>query len=432
MPNTSRHQTRRQKMARSNRTNRRKPNAAADDQIIAYMYSNVSGTRPISTKGPAFLVLGSFSSVGELVGHVNRVYGRKGPQCTILQTPKNTFVPLLSPEKPMLEYPVQRAAIHTKALMSLYQEKRRREKKEFDSARAEQRPGTVDKNSRTVRKRLEKLQDLGLDAAPESQNSEALTDSTESPADSPDAKSEGSAGEPDQGSETDSVRPNAETSSPATVQTLQTPKSTVTPLDPRVKLVNQNYAVVSIIHDERKDRSGAAKNTKALPLEPVVSFLDTFATQQEAEEFAKKANSKEVPGAPLFVVQMYSWLFTEDVSIDSIPVSYPEQPLLERVINNHQRVQEQGESEFIQGADVNHADPEPNTPDAKRPAHDPSISTSSGEAPDEKRAPTPTTTPSDNENEAMARAIERDDVLSILRNRVLKRPTSESSDAKAQ
>lgn len=423
----------------SRRSTGGRTSAGGDEQIIAYMYANVSGTRPVSSKGPAFLVLGSFASVGELVGHINRVYGRKGPQCTILQTSKNVFVPLLSPKTHMNgEYPVQRASIHTKALISLYEIRRRREKKEFDRARAEQRPGTVDKNGRNVRKRLERLQEMGLDTIPETkedsspdpvQSSSPTTQaSTSGGTDSESNGDGGSTQEGESNAESDDQKSAESTpsSDSATSMTVKT-KSTIAPLDPRVKLLNQNYAVVSIIHDERKDR----KNDSSLPFEPIVSFLDTFSTQKEAEEFARKAHSSEVPGAPLFVVQMYSWLFTEDISFESVPVAYPEQPMLERVINNHQRVQEQGEAEFSQGID--HARGDQKVPssietsgaprgDEKRPPQSSSEAVDQRSAVDEKVHSGPPRGAGEGEEEKdIARAVERDDVLGILHSRVLKK-----------
>lgn len=450
-----------------------------NDEIIAYMYANVRGTRPISSKGPAFLVLGSFPSVADLVGHVNRVYGRKGPQCTILQTAKNTFVPLLAPEKTMLEYPVKRAAVHTKALQTLFQSRRQKEKKEFDTARAEKRPGIVNKESRDVQKRLQRLRDIGLDSVPEEkqkdekdilENSAAgnTTISTATPpTETETATSETTDPETTTPETTTPETTTLETTDPETttletttletttendsnIKTGSTPsedkKTIVAPLDPRTKLINQNYAVVSIIHDERK--SGSMRREKII--EPIVSFLGTFATQKEAEDFARKANSTEVPGAPLFVVQMYSWLFTEDVTFESIPVAYPDQPLLEQVVNNHKVVQEQGEQNFINGDGDEDEPDEGERVDQKTPVLDRKSSTTTSRAvvgedekcpptdnkvsesldekvklepPSFQRQPSPYISNKQErvEEPNMEKAIANDCILNILKNRVLKK-----------
>lgn len=417
------------------------------------MYSNVSGTRPISKNGPAFLVLGSFSSVSELVGHINRVYGKGGPQCTILQTPKNTFVPLLSPKDSMLQYPVERAAVHTKALMSLYTSRRKREKKEFDNARQEKRPGIVNKSSRDVQKRIQRLQDIGLDVIPEdAKNGDGETQPTTAPGASTTEEttpettdttttdtSKTATTESEENDESEASIENEATSESQSVKT--SPKNVIAPLNTNIKLANQNFAVVSIIHDERKGRispndAHLKKNAnKHAPLEPIVSFLETFDSQKEAEEYAKKANSREVPGAPLFVVQMYSWLFTEAISMDSVPVAYPEQPMLERLINNHQKVQEKGEEEYIRSLEEDDdnaiEDGKENTKMKVLEAKQPSLTQPQRlEAPDEKvpaiRAAdvnAENNEPSEeNEEEEhdMKRAIDNDCVLNILKTRVLR------------
>lgn len=454
-------------MTRKQRLNSRRFNTKGG-QIIAYMYANVSGTRPVSKNGPAFLVLGSFSSVSELVGHINRVYGKGGPQCTILQTPTNTFVPLLAPKESMTQYPVQRATVHTKALISLYTSRRQREKKEFDSARQEQRPGIVDKSSRDVQMRMQRLQELGLDPIPEDaqgKNSEAQTASggaeanagadadagddapvqETAPQDSttPSPKSVGDAKQTEANDAQDATTTSQKTQAPTPA-----PKNVIAPLNASIKLANQNFAVVSIIHDERKGRlspqeSKDDKNaTKYAPLEPIVSFLGTFNTQKDAEAYAKKANSSEVPGAPLFVVQMYSWLFTEAVSMESVPSAYPNQPMLEKLIGNHQKVQEQGETEYIRSLEEDNGGDEsvPDAPgDAKTKAPDaklPSPTEQRTDAPDEKVPPIRAAIVNDEQSPDMSDAkvelnmenvIRNDCVLDILKSRVLKRTDVSSS-----
>lgn len=291
--------------------------------VIAYSYANRTGTRPLSEKGPAIMILGKFANTEELVAHINRVYP-KGPMCTILQTTKNSFFPLLAPKSVMLKYPVQRANVHTKALMSLYQSRRMREKKEFEETRANKKIGAVNKESRQTQKRLEHLKRIGVDKeAPGNETKKTATESTE------------------KSKPTHVKSPPSKTSNRYKNRNKKRPPA-LAPLDPRIKLCNQNFAVISVIHDERK--SSKSDDTA---LEPIVSILDTFDTEKDAEKFAEKAYSQEVKEAPLYVVNMYAWLFTEDVTLANVKVRYPDSPFLEKAVREHQDLQNRGEKDFI-------------------------------------------------------------------------------------
>lgn len=357
----------------------------ASTGVIAYSYANRTGTRPLSEKGPAFMVLGKFAGTDELLAHIRRVYP-KGPNCTILQTSKNTFFPLLAPKTVMLKYPVHRAQVHTKALIGLFQARRAREKKEFDEARRQQKPGRVNKDSRETKKAMKHLQDIGMEKKSESK-------------------------------ETDSTSNDKKSTQKGTKSASKKKKiPVVAPLDPRVKLCNQNYAVVSVIHDERKSN----KNGNSAE-EPLVSILDTFDTEESATKFAEKAYSQEAREAPLFVVNMYAWLWTNDISLSNIKVRYPETPILEEAVRNHQELQRKGEEQYINDQKKKTSDKMPCLDADRTPG-------------DAKVPPTSTDTEGSDLNKPgqdLNRLMSKDDTTDIITRRLLERnSTSNNNDEK--
>ena len=348
----------------------------ASTGVIAYSYANRTGTRPLSENGPTFMVLGKFADTEELLAHIRRIYP-KGPKCHILQTSKNMFFPLLAPKTVMLKYPVHRARVHTKALIGLFQQRRSREKKEFDEARRKQKPGRVNKDSRETKKCMEHLRNIGLEKDPETKATAPTSNDKTSQRSTPSFKKRG-------------------------IQALA-------PLDPKVKLCNQNYAVVSVIHDERKSKKNGTSAE-----EPLVSILDTFDSEESAAKFAEKAYAQEAREAPLFVVNMYAWLSINDISLSNIKVRYPDTPILEEAVRNHQDLQRKGEEQFMN--------------DRKKESSDKMLHLEADATPGDAKVP-PTSTDnaapdSENADQDLNRLLRKDDTTDIITRRLLKRSSA--------
>lgn len=128
--------------------------------------------------------------------------------------------------------------------------------------------------------------------------------------------------------------------------------------------------------------------------------------------------------------------------MESVPSAYPNQPMLEKLIGNHQKVQEQGETEYIRSLEEDNGGDEsvPDAPgDAKTKAPDaklPSPTEQRTDAPDEKVPPIRAAIVNDEQSPDMSDAkvelnmenvIRNDCVLDILKSRVLKRTDVSSS-----
>lgn len=78
-------------------------------------------------------------------------------------------------------------------------------------------------------------------------------------------------------------------------------------------LAGQSVAVVAILHDIR-----AASLSGEAPLEPLIAVLHATGTEEQATAYAKYTASKQYPNNDFFVVDMYKWLFPEDVDLNNL------------------------------------------------------------------------------------------------------------------
>lgn len=78
-------------------------------------------------------------------------------------------------------------------------------------------------------------------------------------------------------------------------------------------LAGQSVAVIAILHDIRP-----ASLSGAMPLEPLIAVLHATDTVERASQYAKYTATKQYPHNDFYVVDMYKWLFPEDVDLNNL------------------------------------------------------------------------------------------------------------------
>ena len=78
-------------------------------------------------------------------------------------------------------------------------------------------------------------------------------------------------------------------------------------------LAGQNLAVITVLQDIRP-----ASLSGEQPLEPLVAVLYVTTTLEDASNYSKYTAAKHYPNNNMYVVDMYKWLFPEDVNFEEI------------------------------------------------------------------------------------------------------------------
>ncbi len=92
-------------------------------------------------------------------------------------------------------------------------------------------------------------------------------------------------------------------------------------------IAGQNVAVITVLQDIRPSSLRGEQ-----PLEPLIAVLYVAPTVEEATNYAKYTAAKHYPRNVMFVVDMYKWLFPEDVNLEEIAnVEYSNETLSEIV-----------------------------------------------------------------------------------------------------
>ena len=78
-------------------------------------------------------------------------------------------------------------------------------------------------------------------------------------------------------------------------------------------LAGQSVAVITILHDIRPNSLSGEK-----ALEPLIAVLHATDTVERATQYAKYTATKQYPHNDFFVVDMYKWLFPEDVDLNNL------------------------------------------------------------------------------------------------------------------
>lgn len=95
-----------------------------------------------------------------------------------------------------------------------------------------------------------------------------------------------------------------------------------TQLSQSVRVNGQNFAVIIILRDLRQ--LVLEKKTVA---EPGIAILDVFSELDDALHYAKYTASKHYSTCSIDVVDMYQWIFPENVDTDAIPEMYGNEQL---------------------------------------------------------------------------------------------------------